>query len=374
MPDQQPPIDPLAAAQMAALAASARGKVVPMRGALEPRENVKCVTAIEFLNDVSEPNWLVAGIVQRGYTYALTAPTNHGKTAVSLVLAMCVAAGLPFADCDVTQGNVLILCGENQDGFRLRMLATLESLGLSPADIDGRCWVYPQAGVLDMLLPDLRAAANDMGELALVLVDTSVAYFSGADENDNIAMLSHAVALRNLSQFPGLPAVLANCHPKNAVAKEGCVPRGGGAFLNEIDTNLSVWADGESSELHWVQKKRGPDFDPILFEYRALTLEQFGRKVPTVVASWISETREREIFKRKREDENRVLYEMLRYDDWTFSTMAELCGFVSSTGKPLKSKVHRTLGRLLEVGLVKKDRRRGWYLTEPGKKEANMLS
>ena len=373
MPDPTGPVDPLAAAQAAAMAGLAKAKVHPIRQGIEERAAVKCVTAEFFLNDIEEPRWLVAGIVQLGYLYALTAPTNHGKTAVSLVMALCVAAGIPFAGCDVEQGNVLILCGENQDGFRLRMLATMESLGIVPADIAGRCWVYPQSGPLEGILTGLKEDALGMGALSFVLVDTSVAYFSGQDENDNVASLWHALALRELTRLPGNPSVMANCHPTGSAAKEDCVPRGGSAFLNEIDTNLTVWADAETSEMHWTRKKRGPDFDPILFEYKALTLEQFGRKVPTVVAMWISEDREREIFRRKREDENRVLYEMYRNDDWTFSVMAELCGFVSSTGNPLKSKVHRTLGRLLEVGLVKKDRRRGWYLTPQGEKEAQSI-
>lgn len=365
------PIDPLAQAQAAALAGMSN--VRPIRNDLKERESVKCVPAEAFLADIEAPQWLVAGIVQMGYLYALTAPTNHGKTAVSLVMAMCVASGQPFAGCDVTRGNVLILCGENQDGFRLRMLATMESIGITPGDIAGRCWVYPQSGPLEGILPGLKEDAAAMGELAFVLVDTSVSFFSGQDENDNVAAMWHALAMRDLTKLPGSPAVMANCHPTGSASKEGCVPRGGSAFLNEIDTNLSVWADAETSELHWVRKKRGPDFDPILFEYKALTLEQFGRKVPTVVAMPITEDREREIFKRKHEDENRVLFEMLRDKDWTFSTMADNCGFKSPAGVPQKSKVHRTLGRLLEAKLVGKDRRRGWHLTAQGEKEAQSI-
>lgn len=370
MPD---PVDPLDLARSAALSGQHGGNVRPIRPDMVEKPPVKCVPALDFLADVEEPHWVVSGIVQRGYLYALTAPTNHGKTAVSLVMAICIAAGIPFAGCDTMSGHVLILCGENQDGFRLRMLATMESLGVVPGSLAGKLWVYPQAGNLLEIAQGIKDDAQGMGELAFVLVDTSVSFFGGSDENDNVAALWHALALRDLTHLPGNPAVMANCHPTGSAAKEGCVPRGGSAFLNEIDTNLSVWADSETSELHWVRKKRGPDFDPLLFEYKALTLEQFGRKVPTVVALPITEERERVIFKTKREEENRVLYEMLRTKDWTFSEMATACCFVSSTGNPMKSKVHRTLGRLLEVGLVKKDRRRGWYLTTAGKEEAERI-
>lgn len=370
------PIDPLEQARAAALAGISSGsaKIRPIRPDLVERAVVKCVSAADFLADVEPPCWVVSGIVQRGYLYALTAPTNHGKTAVSLVMAMCIAAGKPFAGLEVQQGNVLILCGENQDGFRLRMIATMQSLGISPQDIAGRCWVYPQSSGLLGILAGLKEDAQNMGELAFVLVDTSVSFFDGADENDNIAALTHALALRDLTRLPGNPSVMANCHPTGSAGKEGCVPRGGSAFLNEIDTNLSVWANGESSELHWVRKKRGPDFDPIWFEYSALTLEEFGRKVPTVVARAITEEREGAIRKRKREEENRVLFELEKNPEGSFSDWASCCGFISSTGKPLKSKVSRVLERLKDVKLVGHDQRRGWHLTQLGVAEARRIN
>ena len=123
-----------------------------------------------------------------------------------------------------------------------------------------------------------------------------------------------------------------------------------------------------------MRKKRGPDFDPIWFEYTALTLEQFGRKVPTVVAKAITEEREGAIRKRKREEENRVLFELKNNPEGSFSDWASCCGFISSTDKPLKSKVFRVLERLKEVKLVGHDRRRGWHLTQLGVIEAQRIN
>ena len=368
------PIDPIAAAQAAALTGAKGAKVHPIRPELADREEVRCVTAQDFLADLAPPEWVVEGIVQRGYLTAITAPTNHGKTAVSLLMSMCVASGTEFAGLPVAQGKVLILCGENQDGFKLRMLATLKLLALEPKDIAGACWVYPQAGGLLGILDTLKKDAETIGDLALVLVDTSVSFFDGADENDNVSALTHALALRALTRLPGSPAVIANCHPTGSAAKENCVPRGGSAFLNEIDTNLCVWADGETSELHWVRKKRGPDFDPLWFEYVGVTLEAYGNKVPTVVARPITEERDQKIKGRKREEENRVLYEMHRNATWSFSEMALACGFKTTTGAAHKSKVARVLDRLKEVKLVAHDRRKGWHLTSAGKDEAGRIS
>lgn len=375
MTDRDPFADAIAAAQAkSAQAFTGTKNVVPMRQSSVQGDGPVCVSVTQFLADTAQPDWVVAGIVQRNYLYGLTAPTNHGKTAVSLVMAVCIAAGLPYAGLKTTQGNVLILCGENQDGFRLRLRATMQSLGVSLDDLAGRMFVLPFAAAIESVLAKIQHEAAGFGDLAFVLVDTSVSYFSGADENDNVAAYAHAAMLRNLTMFPGKPAVMANCHPTASSTRERCVPRGGSAFLNEIDTNLMVWADGDTAELHWSTKKRGPDFDPIFWEYKALYIEQHDVKVPTVVAMHITEDRENEIRTKRREWENRLLFAMLNAPHGTIRAWAMECGFTLSTdGKPQTSKVMRLLDRLKEVQYVAHNRRDGWHLTNKGKEEAKTI-
>jgi hypothetical protein len=73
-----------------------------------------------------------------------------------------------------------------------------------------------------------------------VVVDTSTAYFSGDDENSNVQALEHAKWLRSLStRIPANPTILVCCHPTKNSGEDALVPRGGGAFLNELDGNLA---------------------------------------------------------------------------------------------------------------------------------------
>jgi hypothetical protein len=161
------PVDEaIAKAQTAAFTAIPAGgaKVTPIRGGIASIPDGPVCQAVDaFLNDGDAPEWVVAGILQTNYVYALTAPTNHGKTAVSLVMALCVAAGRLFAGRQVKQGNVLILCGENQDGFRLRMRATMESLEISLNDIRHRVWVLPQSTGLAYLLEQIKKRRRHHG-------------------------------------------------------------------------------------------------------------------------------------------------------------------------------------------------------------------
>lgn len=324
--------------------------------------------AAEWLAQEVRQEWIIDGLIQRGYLYAMTSPTNHGKTAISLVLALCVASGRRFAERDVLPGKVMILCGENPDGFRTRTKATLDSLGLEPGDLAQRVLILPRAlplaAVVDRIVTDAR---KQPGEYALVLVDTSISYFSGDNENDNIQARSHAWSLRALMELPGRPAVIANAHPAGVGKdRESMEPRGGSAFLNEIDTNLTVWSEGETATLHWHRKKRGPDFDPIPFEFRGKNIIEAGMNVPTVVAVHISESRALEIRRNRNEAEDRLLFAMNAHPNDSFSSWATHCGW---NGDKAKSKVSRTLERLQADKLVMRNRK-GWVLTNLGKDEA----
>jgi hypothetical protein len=328
------------------------------------------IDAMEWLDDSRPQEWVLDGIVQRGCLYAVTAVTNHGKTAIGLTLAMSVAAGKRFAGRDLVRGKVLLLCGENPDGFRTRMRATIDALGLDLTDVAGMIMVLPHAlPIADCAEQILEEARKQAGDYALVLVDTSVSYYSGDDEDDNLQARSHAWHLRALTELPGHPAVLANCHPTKSADKESLLPRGGGAFLNEIDCNLTVWAEGEVAHLHWQRKKRGPDFDPIPFEFHGKSVEEHGNKIPTVVAMHISETRAVELKKERNQAEDRLLWVMMHHPEETFAGWASACGW---NGDKAKSKVFRVMERLKEDKLVAKNRR-GYVLTKPGEEEAKKI-
>jgi hypothetical protein len=355
-------------AEQVALAGLSHG-TAPKQNSAEKRSNAPLlIDANDWLDQSTPMEWVVDGIIQRGCLYAMTAVTNHGKTAIGLLMAMCVAAGRQFAGRNIAPGKVMILCGENPDGFRTRMVATMNSLGLERGDLSGLITVLPQALPLASSVAQiLEEARRQEGDYSLVLVDTSISYYSGDNEDDNLQARTHAWNLRALSELPGHPAIVANCHPTKNAEKETLLPRGGGAFLNEIDTNLTVWAENETAQLHWHRKKRGPDFDPIPFEFHGQTIEEHGRKIPTVYAAHISEQREGELRKKRMELENRLLFEMQRSPDAGYRQWAQMCQ-MSGT-----SAVHRYMQRLKDDGLVKKFRGQ-MVLTESGKKEAQRIN
>lgn len=360
MADKRPPtIDEILGKSQAASLSVVTSVPAPPTKLVEPVR--------EFLANVKPPVWTVDGVLQQGHVCAVTAVTNHGKTAVGLYLAVCVATGTAFAGRAVRHGAVLVLCGEDPDGFGIRLHATMAALKVDFADGCENIFVLPMSLPLSVHVDQIVAESTAFGvQFSLVIIDTSVTYFSGDDENDNAAMLNHALDMRELTRLPGRPTVLANCHPTGSATHENLRPRGGSAFMNEIDCNYTVWAENETATLHWQGKKRGPDFDPIPFEFVSHMVEFYGSQVPTVVAWPIDEARETALKQKRRENENRVLYAMLQNPNASISTWCSDCGW---DDKKHKSRVHRILHKLKEYKFV--EWKRGeWTLTNDGRKEA----
>jgi hypothetical protein len=105
-------------------------------------------------------------------------------------------------------------------------------MGFDPQAIE----VYFIAGTfkLSKMQPCIRQEMERLGDFALIVVDTSAAFFEGEDENSNAQQGAHARRVRDARG----PCVLVACHPPKNAGDDNIQPRGGGAFLAEVDGNL----------------------------------------------------------------------------------------------------------------------------------------
>ena len=142
-----------------------------------------------FLADYTPPDWLLDGILQRRFVYALTAKTGDGKTAVALLIAEAIAARDrrdafvgPHA---VDKGNVIYFAGENPDDLRNRMIASDAKSGRDCSR--DRISVIPGTFSIEAMRAECEAKAASLpeGKIDAIIVDTSAAYFVGDDENNN---------------------------------------------------------------------------------------------------------------------------------------------------------------------------------------------
>lgn len=323
-------------------------------------------TGESFLAAYKPVNYVVDGLLIRGYLYGLTSKPNHGKTTVATAIGVHVANDRPLAGLEVSGGRVLFLYGENSENSRLLLAAALQHYQFDAGAID----IVPVAGkLIDMIDQILRECDQ---EYALVVVDSSAAYFSYDEENNNTEGGDHARDLRKLTGLKGNPAVLACCHPIKNADRDSLLPRGAGAFLAELDTNLTLWASDGSAELGH-NKVRGPVIDVINFAMHPVTLEDYkdskGRPMTLPVAVPMTEQQFMAATRKTTEADDRLLYQLMHHPDDSMSLWATGCGLDSKTEK---YKIQRGLKRLIEEKLVQY--KRGKYsLTKEGETEAKKV-
>jgi hypothetical protein len=330
------------------------------------------ITAAEFVAGFKPPIYVIDGIVQRGSLYTATGRTGAGKTAVMMLLASYTARGKALKGRYVEQGAVLYLAGENPDDLRARLMVLADREGFDPAELP----MFFISGVVDIKasMPRIRAEMQVRGvELLLVIVDTAAAYFLGDDDNSNAQKGAYARdVLRPLTTLPGKPAVIVPAHPVKNAAKDNLLPAGGGAFANEVDGNLTLWADTqEQSTLHWHGKIRGPEFEPITFKLETARSDKVvnanGDLMPSVVASPISEFEAEANAKEQHTDENLILGILLVNPPISLANIARKANWTTGTGEPARTKVNRLCHGLRDDGLITL-KRKHWRLTNAGRK------
>lgn len=314
-----------------------------------------------FMDRLQPPSYVIDGLVQRAKVYSFTGATGHGKTAIAVRAAHSVATGEAFGDREVRRpGAALFLAGENPDNVRMQWLALCADLGTDSRTLP----VHWHDGPFDLGVASsqLMADAAAIPNLHLVIADTLAAFFAGDDDNSNIQMLAAARRFRSLTKLPSRPAVLVPAHPAKAARKDSLVPRGGSAFLNEVDGNFSVWNEDNIATVHWQGKLRGPNFEPLTFEMMRTEPEglrdEDGRQMPCTVARPVLIMREEQLNRERVNLEDRALEAIKANGNLSEQGLADSIGIT-------KSRAHRLINRLETKRWIKKNGR-AWVLTADG--------
>lgn len=239
-------------------------RFLTQRSAPSTIADLRIDTSADFLSDLQPLEYLIDGLLPKGAAYSLTGHAGHGKTTLALQFALSVALGELFGHRETSKGSVLILAGENPYNVKWQYAAAIAARHLQPADVQNVHFIQGRFS-LSGLSETFKAKVDNLPDLKLVIVDSLQAFFEGDNDNDNSQMVAMAHKLRDLCDVPSRPAILIIAHPAGKTpSKDNLVPRGGSAFLNEIDGNLTVWSqDASQQTLHHSQKFRGAGFDPM---------------------------------------------------------------------------------------------------------------
>ncbi len=332
-------------------------------------------TSAEFVRGFVPPEYLVDGVLQRRFCYSMTAQTGVGKTTVAMLLSAHVAAGRRLGSLDVASGTVLYFAGENPTDIQMRWLGLTQEMKMDPetADVHFIPGAMPLSTVAERITAEVVAKGL---RPALVVVDTAAAYFEGDDENSNTQAVEHARRMRSLTELPGGPCVLILCHPTKRAAEDDLIPRGGGAFLAEVDGNIAL-QKRESLVVASVQGKfRGREFSPLSFELKTVhhpTLKDArGRDIPTVIARPIDDTDKQQIAAASRRHEDQLLKVIFEHPGASLRALAVALRWLDSKQQPNAMKVSRAADVLAREKLIQKHRGT-WQCTAAGEKELNRL-
>ena len=340
-----------------------------------PASVLEVQSTTEFITNFTPPDYLIYPVIQRRFVYSATGPTGEGKTSVMLSVALHIDRGWPISGHEIDKGRVLFLAGENPDDVRMRWIKFLDEKKLAAEDCNVS-FVPGSFALSDKVMRDWIVRANEAhGPFDLIIVDTSAAFFEGDDENTNPQMLTHAKTLRGLiNLIGGNPTVIVTSHPVKNWSRENMLPRGGGAFLNEMDGNLTCMkVDGTMiTELHWCGKFRGPDFSSIPFRLEAGTCARLkdskGRDLWTATAHPVT-LQERDAAEKSAENNKATLLEAIQeMPGASYVDLAKECEFFMKNGEPYKSLVQRLITALKNEKKIKQQNGR-WVLTKLGKGE-----
>ncbi|MGC2776830.1 MAG: AAA family ATPase [Bradyrhizobium sp.] len=335
------------------------------------------VSSADFVNGFVPPEYLIDGMLQRRYLYSVTAGTGVGKTAIAMRWAGHVVTGTKLGTAEVEKGTVLYFAGENPTDVQARWLGLSMSMGIDPATAD----IHFLVGAMNIAEVAGRIVAEvekKQLNLAMVVVDTAAAYNFGDDENNNAQMGAYARQLRTLTNLPGGPCVVVLCHPTKRANNDDLMPRGGGAFIAEVDGNLAVIKDSGVLTVCPQIKFRGSQewksqYELSVVRDHPVLRDVKGRAIPTVVARPVSEGTAEVLEKRSDADMALVLDAAHRTPSTTPTELARVLGWTFGTkAEPNVNRVKRGLARLAKDKLVKETMGK-WRATEAGQRELNAI-
>jgi hypothetical protein len=252
-----------------------------------------------FVESYKPPEYLLDHVFVSGSLYTITAATGTGKTAVLILLMLAIIPGrADLMGIKVKRGRVLVVCAEDPEGFKARLIVAAWAFGISWEGLS--TWlVIVEGSIKPEAIISLANKLSEDGEFALIVGDTLQALFDGKDANNPIEVGGYFRRWREARKLPGSPAVIIAAHPPKGAPN--LLPAGSMAATNEIDGNATLAPEGSSGlvRLHWEGKFRGR-FEPMLWRFEMLTAPMVTwkdgteRKLPVLFPATMETAEERQ--------------------------------------------------------------------------------
>lgn len=146
---------------------------------------------------------LVDGLLDHGAMSVVYGDSNEGKTFVVLDIGFAIARGKPWMGKDTEQGGVVYVAAEGGGNIRKRFKALrlhYQAHGVPMALVPCAVDLGGQGADVQPLLTLIQEAQQDVGKVALVVIDTLSRAMAGGNENapeDMTAFVRNVDRIRN---------------------------------------------------------------------------------------------------------------------------------------------------------------------------------
>lgn len=223
------------------------------------------------LDDIPEPDPLVAGLLYGNGEAWVVGKAGHGKSFVALDIAGCVGTGESWQGHDVTQGKVIYVVAEGATGMRRRVRAWEQSYG---RPMTGVQWLPLAVQVRDPGWFTLIELAQEVRP-SLIVLDTQARITVGIEENSAADM---GQFVHRLEQLRGATqACIAVVHHQG---RNGDHMRGSTALDGAADTVIAVSKDDDVITVKNTKQKNTEEHEDI-----ELTLSPIGDSAVLKLAS-----------------------------------------------------------------------------------------
>lgn len=148
----------------------------------------RCFSLVHLSQIVSRaPDWLIQGMLERDSIALLFSDPGVGKSFLGVGLACCIATGTAFYERVVTQGPVVFVAGEGQNGLKRRFSAweirnriALENAPIFISTVPAALLDKESATQVSQAVDEI---AQEHGTPVLIVIDTLARNFGPGDEN-----------------------------------------------------------------------------------------------------------------------------------------------------------------------------------------------
>ena len=331
-----------------------------------PRGMLHFQTVDEIVANITEPDWLIEGVFERGSVASLFGKPKSGKSFIGIAMACAIATGKDFYGHKAQKATVAYIAGEGNVSISRRFCAYQQfynvKLGGQPLLISNR-----GARILDdedfkHLQEVLRAMEAQTGSIGCIVLDTLARTFGGGDENSTSDMNKYIQRIDELKEEFNATILIVH-HTGHGV---GTRSRGSSVLPAALDYEFKIDREDSENTMFVTMKqtlvKDGMAINDLFFKFVEISpLMGFENMTSGVLKVTEEKPKLTGMTKKKQETIEAIeQYQLLKnaenpVDVWVAPTV--LAAHMNINKKTLQSR----LTDLLEADLIHHDKERGGY-------------